>query len=235
MSNLVLLRHGESVWNRDNRFTGWTDVDLSSGGLDEAHRAGATLLRHGLNFDVAFTSVLKRSIRTLWIVLDALDHMWIPVHKAWQLNERHYGALQGLNKADTARKFGEEQVHEWRRCYDVRPPALDPDDPRYPGHDPRYSALSPDELPRTESLRDTVERVLPYWEQVIAPAIVAGRRVLIVSHGNSLRALVKFLDKISDDEIISLEIPTGTPLRYELDKSLQPTRHEYLSGDEAKT
>jgi 2,3-bisphosphoglycerate-dependent phosphoglycerate mutase len=235
MSNLVLLRHGESVWNRDDRFTGWTDVDLSPRGVDEAHRAGAALLRHGLNFDVAFTSVLKRSIRTLWIVLDALDHMWIPVHKAWQLNERHYGALQGLNKADTARKFGEEQVHEWRRCYDVRPPALDPDDPRYPGHDPRYSALSPDELPRTESLRDTVERVLPYWEQVIAPAIVAGRRVLIVSHGNSLRALVKFLDKISDDEIISLEIPTGTPLRYELDKSLQPTRHEYLSGDEAKT
>ena len=232
MPVLVLLRHGESDWNRQNRFTGWTDVDLSAQGRDEAHAAGRLLREGEFVFDVAFTSVLKRSIRTLGIVLDELDRLWIPVHKSWRLNERHYGALQGLNKAETAAEYGEEQVHVWRRSYATPPPALDRSDERWPGHDPRYADVAEDELPRTEALRDTVTRFLPYWHDAIAPAVLAGRRTLIVAHGNSLRALVKYLDDIGDDEIVELNIPTGVPLVYELDDELRPVSHRYL-GDPA--
>jgi 2,3-bisphosphoglycerate-dependent phosphoglycerate mutase len=232
MHTLVLLRHGESDWNRENRFTGWTDVDLSPAGIEEARRAGRSLLDKGFTFDVAFTSVLKRAIRTLWIVLDVMDLMWIPVYRSWRLNERHYGALQGLNKAETAARHGEQQVKVWRRSYDVRPPALDPSDPRFPGHDRRYADLNDQELPRTESLKDTVARFLPYWHETIAPAVRAGRRVLIAAHGNSLRALVKHLDGVSDADIVGLNIPTGVPLVYELDGDLRPIRHEYLGDPE---
>ena len=232
MYKLVLLRHGESDWNRENRFTGWTDVDLSPTGIEEAHRAGRALRDQEFTFDVAYTSLLKRAVRTLWIVLDETDLMWIPVHRSWRLNERHYGALQGLNKAETAARHGEEQVKVWRRSYDVRPPELDPSDPRFPGHDRRYSELADQELPRTESLADTVARFLPYWHQAIAPAVRAGRRVLIAAHGNSLRALVKHLDDISNADIVSLNIPTGVPLVYELDADLRPIRHQYLGDAE---
>jgi len=214
---LVLLRHGESEWNLANRFTGWTDVDLSPRGLNEAKRAGEILRERGYAFDVAYTSVLKRAIRTLWIALDELDMMWIPVYRSWRLNERHYGALQGLNKKETAEKYGQEQVHQWRRSYAVRPPALDLDDKRHPRFDPRYAQLAPEELPAAECLKDTLERVLPYWHEVIVPALKRGDRVLIAAHGNSLRALVKYLDDVSEEEITGLNIPTGFPLVYELD------------------
>jgi len=233
MHQLILLRHGESVWNKDNRFTGWTDVDLSEQGLKEAHDAGRLLRESGFVFDLAFTSVLKRAIRTLWIALDEMDLMWIPVYNSWRLNERHYGALQGLNKAEMAARYGEQQILTWRRSYDVRPPALAPSDERWPGRDPRYRGLTPDELPATECLKDTVARFLPYWTGHIAPAIAAGERVLIAAHGNSLRALIKYLDQVSDQDIVGLNIPTGTPLVYELDATLRPTRHYYL-GDQAK-
>lgn len=233
MHTLVLLRHGESVWNRENRFTGWTDVGLTEKGIQEAHEAARLLRAAGYSFDVAYTSVLKRAIRTLWIVLDDMDLMWIPVRRSWRLNERHYGALQGLNKAETARNYGEQQVMVWRRSYDVQPPALTRDDERFPGRDPRYRALTPDELPLTESLKDTVERFLPYWHEEIAPAIRAGQRVLIAAHGNSLRALVKHLDGISDEDIVRLNIPTGIPLVYELDEELRPTQHFYLGDPSA--
>jgi 2,3-bisphosphoglycerate-dependent phosphoglycerate mutase len=232
MHKLVLLRHGESVWNRENRFTGWTDVDLSERGRQEAQEAGRLLKEGGYGFDTAFTSVLKRAIRTLWYSLDALDLMWIPVEKDWRLNERHYGALQGLNKAETAQKHGEDQVKIWRRSYDSPPPALAPDDERHPSHDPRYASLDRKELPLTESLKDTVARFLPYWHQTIAPTVAAGRRVIIAAHGNSLRALVKYLDDVSEADILELNIPTGIPLVYELDDSLRPLRHYYL-GDPA--
>lgn len=231
MIKLVLLRHGESIWNRENRFTGWTDVDLSEQGIAEAHSAGQILKEEGYTFDLAFTSVLKRAIRTLWIVLDELDLMWIPVFRSWRLNERHYGALQKLNKAETAAQHGEKQVHIWRRSYTVRPPALEKTDPRYPGHDPRYRDMDERDIPRTECLKDTVERFLPYWHEVIAPELKAGKRVIIAAHGNSLRALVKYLDKISDEEILQLNIPTGVNLIYELDEELRPLRHYYL-GDQ---
>ncbi len=232
MHTLVLLRHGESDWNRENRFTGWTDVDLSATGVEEANRAGRTLLAEGLTFDVAYTSLLKRAIRTLWITLDEMDLMWIPVHRSWRLNERHYGALQGLNKAETAAKHGEHQVKIWRRSYDVPPPVLESADPRFPGHDRRYADLTDAELPRTESLKDTVARFLPYWHGTIAPAVRAGKRVVVAAHGNSLRALVKHLDGIGDDDIIGLNIPTGVPLVYQLDADLRPIRHEYLGDAE---
>jgi 2,3-bisphosphoglycerate-dependent phosphoglycerate mutase len=232
VKTLVLLRHGESTWNKENRFTGWTDVDLSPKGVEEARIAGQQMLNDGYLFDVAYTSVLKRAIRTLWLALDEMDLMWIPVYKTWRLNERHYGALQGLNKLETVERHGEAQVKIWRRSYDIRPPALSPDDPRAPHHDPRYKALKPAETPLTECLKDTVERVLPYWTQTIAPAVRSGQRVLIASHGNSLRALVKYLDKISDEEIVDLNIPTGIPLVYELHDDLTPIRHFYL-GDPA--
>src|SRR3989440_2656119 len=224
---LVLLRHGESTWNRENRFTGWTDVDLSPPGIEEA-RAGARQIKAaGLDFDLAFTSVLKRAIRTLWLALDELDRMWLPVEKNWRLNERHYGALQGLNKAEMAAKFGEQQVLVWRRSYDVPPPALAADDPRYEAKDARYAGV---EVPRTECLKDTVARVIPYWNSAIAPAIRAGRRVLVAAHGNSLRALIKHLDNVSDEKIVGENVPTGIPLVYELDKELRPIKHYYL-GD----
>jgi 2,3-bisphosphoglycerate-dependent phosphoglycerate mutase len=232
MHPLVLLRHGESTWNRENRFTGWTDVDLSERGRDEAAEAGRLLKEGGYVFDLAFTSVLKRAIRTLWISLDVLDQMWIPEAKSWRLNERHYGALQGLNKAETAARHGEAQTKIWRRSYDIPPPPLTPDDPRHPSRDPRYRELQPDELPLTESLKDTVARFLPYWHQVIAPEIRAGKRVLIAAHGNSLRALVKYLDNVDEQTIVELNIPTGIPLVYELDADLKPVRHRYL-GDPA--
>jgi len=232
MHKLVLLRHGESTWNRENRFTGWTDVDLSERGMIEAREAGRLLRDGGYRFDVAYTSVLKRAIRTLWIALDALDLMWIPVEKNWRLNERHYGALQGLNKAETAAKHGEAQTKIWRRSYDIPPPPLTPDDERHPSRDPRYANLAGDELPLTESLKETVARFLPYWHGTIAPAIASGRRVLIAAHGNSLRALVKYLDNVSEAAIVELNIPTGIPLVYELDDDLRPTRHDYL-GDPA--
>lgn len=230
MPTLVLLRHGESVWNKENRFTGWTDVDLSEAGRDEAANAGRLLKAGGFGFDIAYTSVLKRAIRTSWIALDELDLLWIPVIRDWRLNERHYGALQGLNKAETAAKHGDAQVKVWRRSYDIAPPALTPADPRHPSHDPRYTQLSPSELPLTESLKDTVARFLPYWEQTIAPAIREGQRVLIAAHGNSLRALVKYLDGMSDTEIVELNIPTGVPLVYELDTALRPTGRRYLGA-----
>ena len=227
MRKLVLLRHGESDWNRENRFTGWTDVDLSEKGIAEARAAGKLLKSEGYAFDLAYTSVLKRAIRTLWIALDELEQMWLPVEKSWRLNERHYGALQGLNKAEMAAQFGEEQVLVWRRSYDTRPDALDINDPRYEGKDPRYAGVS---VPRTECLKDTVARVVPYWESTLAPAVRSGKRVLIAAHGNSMRALVKHLDRISDEAIVKVNIPTGIPLVYELDDSLRPARHYYL-GD----
>jgi 2,3-bisphosphoglycerate-dependent phosphoglycerate mutase len=233
MYKLVLIRHGESVWNKANLFTGWTDVDLSEKGIEEAHAGGKALREAGYAFDVAFTSVLKRAIRTLWIVLDEMDLMWIPVHRAWQLNERHYGALQGLNKAETAAKYGDDQVLVWRRSYDVPPPVLEKDDPRWPGHDPRYKDLDPADVPLTECLKDTVARFMPYWNDVIAPVVKSGKRVVIAAHGNSLRALVKHLDNISDDDIVGLNIPTGIPLVYDLDADLRPIRHEYLADPEA--
>jgi 2,3-bisphosphoglycerate-dependent phosphoglycerate mutase len=232
MHKLVLLRHGESDWNRENRFTGWTDVDLSDKGRAEAKAAGQLLKREGYAFDQAFTSVLKRAIRTLWMALDEMDLLWIPVERSWRLNERHYGALQGLDKAETAKKFGEEQVKIWRRSYDIPPPALEKSDSRYPGHDPRYKDVAPADLPLTEALKHTVARFLPYWHQSIAPTIKSGKRVVIAAHGNSLRALVKYLDGVSDQDIIELNIPTGIPLVYELDDALKPQRHYYL-GDPA--
>jgi len=230
MRKLVLLRHGESTWNRENRFTGWTDVDLSPAGIEEARAGGRQIKAAGLDFDLAFTSVLKRAIRTLWLTLDELDRLWLPEEKSWRLNERHYGALQGLNKAETAAKFGEQQVLVWRRSYDAPPPALAADDPRYEAKDPRYAGV---EVPRTECLKDTVARVIPYWNSTIAPAVRAGRRVLVAAHGNSLRALVKHLDGIGDAEIVGLNIPTGIPLVYELDEALRPSKHYYL-GDAAE-
>jgi 2,3-bisphosphoglycerate-dependent phosphoglycerate mutase len=233
MYKLVLIRHGESVWNKANLFTGWTDVDLSEKGVEEAHVGAQALLAAGYTFDIAFTSVLKRAIRTLWIVLDEMDLMWIPVHRAWQLNERHYGALQGLNKAETAVKYGDDQVLIWRRSYDVPPPVLEKDDPRWPGHDPRYKELDPADVPLTECLKDTVARFMPYWNDVIAPVVKSGKRVVIAAHGNSLRALVKHLDNISDDDIVGLNIPTGIPLVYDLDADLRPIKHEYLADPEA--
>lgn len=233
MHKLVLLRHGESIWNRENRFTGWADVDLTETGVEEAKNAGKVLLEEGFTFDQAFTSLQKRAIRTLWLTLDVMDLMWIPVTRCWKLNERHYGALQGLNKAETAQKHGEDQVLIWRRSYDTPPPPLEPNDERYPGHDRRYANLTKEELPLTECLKDTVERFLPYWHESIAPEIKAGKRIIIAAHGNSLRALVKYLDNVSDEEIVSLNIPTGVPLLYELDENLKPLSHRYL-GDQEK-
>jgi 2,3-bisphosphoglycerate-dependent phosphoglycerate mutase len=230
---LVLLRHGESDWNRENRFTGWTDVDLSERGVEEARAAGRVLKAEGYRFDIAYTSVLKRAIRTLWLVLDEMDMVWLPVEKTWRLNERHYGALQGLNKAETAAKFGEDQVLVWRRSYDTPPPALEPNDPRHPSSDARYSSLAPSELPLTECLKDTVERFLPYWHQTIAPAVKAGRRLIVAAHGNSIRALVKYLDDVSDEAITELNIPTGIPLVYEFDDDLRPLRSSYLGDADA--
>ena len=232
MIKLVLLRHGESIWNKENLFTGWTDVDLSDQGKDEARQAGRLLKSEGFSFDIAFTSVLKRAIRTLWIALDELDLMWIPIEHSWRLNERHYGALQGLNKAQTAAKYGDDQVLIWRRSYDVRPPALEESDARYPGADPRYQGLAPADIPLTECLEDTVARFLPYWHQTIVPAIRSDKKVILTAHGNSLRALVKHLDHVSDQDIVGLNIPTGIPLVYELDDQLRPIRHYYL-GDAA--
>lgn len=233
MHKLVLIRHGQSTWNLENRFTGWTDVDLTEQGIEEARTGGQILKEKGFIFDVAHTSLQKRAIRTLWLVMDEMDLMWIPVHRTWRLNERHYGALQGLNKAETAAKHGDEQVKIWRRSYDVPPPALETTDERYPGNDPRYANLSKEELPTTECLKDTVARFLPYWHETIAPEVKSGKRVLIAAHGNSLRALVKYLDDVSEEEIVGLNIPTGVPLVYELDADLKPISHEYLGDPEA--
>jgi 2,3-bisphosphoglycerate-dependent phosphoglycerate mutase len=233
MPSLVLLRHGESQWNLENRFTGWVDVDLSAKGVEEAKNAGRTLKENGYVFDVAFTSVLKRAIRTLWLTLDEMDLMWIPIHHSWRLNERHYGALQGLNKAEMAAKYGEQQVKIWRRSYDIRPPALDRSHPMYPGNDPRYKDLNPSDIPLSECLKDTVERFLPHWHEVIVPAIKSGKRVIIAAHGNSLRALVKYLDNVPDDAITELNIPTGVPLVYELDDNLKPLGSKYLGDEQA--
>jgi 2,3-bisphosphoglycerate-dependent phosphoglycerate mutase len=233
MIKLVLLRHGESTWNLENRFTGWTDVDLTPKGVEEAREAARLLNEGGYTFDVAYTSLLKRAIRTLWIVQDGMDLMWLPVHRSWRLNERHYGALQGLNKAETAAQYGDEQVLLWRRSYGDPPPPLTSDDPRYPGNDRRYADLTPEELPLAESLKDTVARFLPYWHETIVPDLKAGKRVLITAHGNSLRALVKHLDGISEKEIVGLNIPTGIPLVYELDGDLKPIRSYYLGDPEA--
>jgi 2,3-bisphosphoglycerate-dependent phosphoglycerate mutase len=232
MIKLVLLRHGESQWNRENRFTGWTDVDLSEKGKEEAKRAATVLLEQGYTFDLAFTSVLTRAIRTLWIVLDGMDLMYIPVEHSYRLNERHYGALQGLNKAEMAKTYGDKQVLVWRRSYDVRPPPLTPDDPRHSRHDPRYASLADSDIPLTECLKDTVARVVPYWEGQIAPQLKAGRKVIVAAHGNSLRALVKYLDDVPDQDIVGLNIPTGVPLVYELDDDLRPLRHYYLGEPE---
>jgi 2,3-bisphosphoglycerate-dependent phosphoglycerate mutase len=232
MYKVVLLRHGESDWNRENRFTGWTDVDLSDRGREEARAAGQLLKREGYAFDQAFTSVLKRAIRTLWLALDEMDLLWLPVERSWRLNERHYGALQGLNKAETAAKFGEDQVKIWRRSYDIPPPPLDSSDDRFPGRDRRYKDVAPADLPLTECLKDTVARFLPYWHERIGPAIKSGKQVIVAAHGNSLRALVKYLDDISDKDIVELNIPTGIPLVYELDANLRPIKHQYL-GDPA--
>ncbi|HEY31484.1 MAG TPA: 2,3-diphosphoglycerate-dependent phosphoglycerate mutase [Dehalococcoidia bacterium] len=232
MHKLVLLRHGEGLWNKENRFGGWTDTDLSEKGIDEAKKAGQILKDQGYTFDVAFTSVLKRAIRTLWLVLDEMDLMWIPVYKSWRLNERYYGALQGLNKSDTAVKYGEEQVLIWRRSYDVRPPAVEKTDERYPGNDVRYNDLDEKDLPVAESLEDTSNRVLPYWHETIVPSIKAGNRVIISAHGNSLRALVKYLDNISDEDILTLNIPTGIPLVYELDDEMKRLKSTYLGDPE---
>jgi len=230
---LVLVRHGESIWNKENRFTGWTDVDLSEKGIREAKEAGQILKKEGYTFDLAYTSVLKRAIRTLWLILEEMDLMWIAVYRSWRLNERHYGNLQGLNKSEMARKYGEEQVKVWRRSYNICPPPLDRKDKRYPGFDPRYKDLDPKDIPMTESLELTVKRFLPYWHRVIVPVLKEGKRILIVAHGNSLRALVKHLDNVSDEDIISLNIPTGMPLVYELDKDLRPLKHYYLGDPEA--
>lgn len=232
MKKLVLLRHGESTWNKENRFTGWTDVDLSEKGMSEANKAGEVLKKEGFVFDVAYTSVLKRAIRTLWITLDKMDLMWIPVNNSWRLNERHYGALQGLNKSEMAVKFSEEQVLIWRRSYDTPPPKLEKNDPRSPRNDPRYKDLTDKEIPLTECLKDTVARFLPYWHETIAPTVKSGKRVIIAAHGNSLRALVKYLDNISDEKIVSLNIPTGLPLVYELDDNLKPLKSYYLGDPE---
>jgi 2,3-bisphosphoglycerate-dependent phosphoglycerate mutase len=233
MYKVVLLRHGESIWNKENLFTGWTDVDLSEKGREEAARAGRVMKEQGYSFDLAYTSVLKRAIRTLWMATDEMDLLWIPVERDWRLNERHYGALQGLNKAETAAKYGEDQVKIWRRSYDIPPPALEATDERYPGNDPRYRSLTKEQLPLTECLKDTVERVLPMWNEVIAPAIRSGKRVLIAAHGNSLRALVKYLEDVPDEKIVDLNIPTGVPMVQELDENLKSTRHYYL-GDAAQ-
>jgi 2,3-bisphosphoglycerate-dependent phosphoglycerate mutase len=233
MYKIVLLRHGESTWNQENRFTGWTDVDLSEKGLQEAARAGKVLREAGYQFDIAYTSVLKRAIRTLWMTLDGMDLMWIPVVRDWRLNERHYGALQGLNKAETAAKYGEQQVLVWRRSYDVPPPALDPGDERNPSRDPRYAGLDKARIPLTECLKDTVARVVPYWNERIAPRVSRGERVLIAAHGNSLRALIKFFDGMSDEAIVAENVPTGIPLVYELDDALKPRRRYYLGDQEA--
>jgi 2,3-bisphosphoglycerate-dependent phosphoglycerate mutase len=230
---LILLRHGESIWNKENKFTGWTDVDLSEKGRQEAKAAGALLKAEGFSFDAAYTSTLKRAIRTLWIVLDEMDLMWIPVHRSWRLNERHYGSLQGLNKSQTAEKYGDEQVLIWRRSYDIPPPALDKNDARYPGHDPRYKDLNKADIPMTESLASTVKRFVPCWKEVIAADVRSGKKVLITAHGNSLRALVKYLDNLSEEEILQLNIPTGIPLVYELTADLKPIRHYYLGDQEA--
>jgi 2,3-bisphosphoglycerate-dependent phosphoglycerate mutase len=232
MHKVVLLRHGESVWNKENLFTGWTDVDLSEKGRSEAREAGRVLKEKGYIFDLAYASLLKRAIRTLWIALDEMDLMWIPVVRDWRLNERHYGAMQGLNKAETAAKYGEAQLKVWRRSYDIPPPSLEESDPRYPGHDPRYKGLTKAQLPLTECLKDTVARVLPCWNEVIAPAVLGGQRVLITAHGNSLRALVMYLDNISERDIVESNIPTGMPLVYELDGNLKPTKHYYLGDPE---
>jgi len=232
MYKVVLLRHGESTWNKENRFTGWTDVDLSEKGISEAHKAGKLLKSEGYEFDMAYTSVLKRAIKTLWITLEEMDLMWIPVVRNWRLNERHYGDLQGLNKAETAKKFGEEQVKIWRRSYDTPPPSLQKDDERYPGKDARYAGLTEAELPLTECLKDTVARFVPYWEETIAPTIKEGKKVVIAAHGNSLRALVKYLDNIPEDEIVGLNIPTGIPLVYELDDNLKSIKSYYLGDPE---
>jgi 2,3-bisphosphoglycerate-dependent phosphoglycerate mutase len=230
---LVLLRHGESVWNKENKFTGWTDVDLSEKGMAEAREAGKVLKKEGYIFDIAYTSVLKRAIRTLWFVLDEMDLMWIPIYNSWRLNERHYGALQGLNKSEMARKFGEDQVLVWRRSYAIPPMALEKKDSRYPGNDPRYKGLPEKDIPLTESLKETVARVMPYWKDNIAPELKSGKKIIIAAHGNSLRALVKYLDNISEEEIVKLNIPTGIPLVYELTKDLTPIKHYYL-GDQDK-
>ncbi|HSF48576.1 MAG TPA: 2,3-diphosphoglycerate-dependent phosphoglycerate mutase [Burkholderiales bacterium] len=233
MNRLVLLRHGESTWNQENRFTGWTDVGLTEKGLAEARSAGQLLREKGFVFDLAFTSMLKRAIKTLWVVLEEMDLMWIPVQKSWRLNERHYGALQGLNKAETAAKFGDAQVKIWRRAYDTAPPALEEDDPRLESNDPRYADLAPGKFPRTECLKDTVVRFLPYWRETIAPVVASNKRVLIAAHGNSMRALVKYLDNVSDKDIVELNIPTGQPLVYELDDHLKPIKSYYLADPEA--
>jgi 2,3-bisphosphoglycerate-dependent phosphoglycerate mutase len=230
MKKLVLVRHGESTWNQENKFTGWTDVDLSDKGKIEAANCGKLLKEEGYSFDLAYTSVLKRAIRTLWIIMEEMDLMWLPVYNSWRLNERHYGSLQGLNKSEMAARFGEEQILTWRRSYDVPPPALDPGDPRNPKNDPRYKLLQPEEIPLTECLKDTVARFLPYWYNTIAPSIVHGDKVIIVAHGNSLRALLQFLDNISESEIVKLNIPTGIPLVYELDDELKPIQHYYLGN-----
>ncbi|HEY59221.1 MAG TPA: 2,3-diphosphoglycerate-dependent phosphoglycerate mutase [Anaerolineae bacterium] len=233
MYKIILLRHGESTWNKANRFTGWTDVDLSEKGVAEAHTSAKLLMDGGYTFDVAFTSVQKRAIRTLWIVMDDMDLMWVPVYRSWRLNERMYGALQGLNKAETAKKLGTEQVHQWRRSYDVPPPKLKRDDDRYPGKDPRYAGLPVEDIPLTECLKDTVARFLPYWHETITTTIKAGKKVIVAAHGNSLRALVKYLDNIPDDVIPGLNIPTGVPLIYELDDNLKPIQHYYLGDQKA--
>ncbi len=233
MFKLVLIRHGESTWNQENRFTGWTDVDLNAKGLGEAKSAGQLLKKEGYTFDRSFVSVLKRALRTNWMILDELDELWIPVQLSWRLNERHYGSLQGLNKAETAAKFGEDQVHIWRRSYDVPPPALEKSDERFPGHDPRYKDVPEAELPLTECLKDTVDRVLPYWHNEISPAVKRGEKVLVTAHGNTLRALVKYFDNLSEEEVLALNIPTGIPLVYELDDNLKPIRHYYLGDQEA--
>ncbi len=233
MKKIVLLRHGESTWNKENRFTGWTDVGLTERGLAEAVAAGQLLKREGYDFDVAYTSMLRRAIKTLWSVLEEMDRMWIPIHHSWRLNERHYGALQGLNKAETAAKFGEQQVLIWRRAYDTPPPALAEDDPRLETGDPRYVGLAPGEFPRTECLKDTVDRFLPYWFETIAPMVKSGKNVIIAAHGNSLRALIKYLDDVSDADIVGLNIPTGQPLVYELDDELRPRKHYYLGDEDA--
>jgi 2,3-bisphosphoglycerate-dependent phosphoglycerate mutase len=233
MHKLVLIRHGQSEWNLENRFTGWTDVDLTSQGVREAVDGARLLREEGFTFDVAHTSLLKRAIRTLWLVQDELDLMWLPVFKTWRLNERHYGALQGLNKAETAQKYGDEQVFVWRRSFDTSPPELEADDERFPGNDPRYAGLTPEELPRCESLKLTIDRTMPYWFDAVAPQVRAGQKVLIVAHGNSLRGLVKFLDNMSDEAITKLNIPTGLPLVYELNDDLTPIRHYYLGDQEA--
>ena len=235
MHKLVLIRHGESTWNLDNRFTGWTDVDLTATGIEQAKEAGRLLKAEGYEFDVAYTSVLKRATRTLWHVLDEMDRTWLPVVNSWRLNERHYGALQGLNKAEVAKEYGDAQVLQWRRSYDTPPPALAPTDPRCERGDLRYAKLAPDQVPLTECLKDTVARVLPYWNEVLAPAIQSGQRVMVAAHGNSIRALVKYLDQIADADIVGLNIPNGIPLVYELDDKLQPIRHYYLGDAEAAT